>query len=200
MNGKVGVGQDRRQSVRVPDRVLLSYVKISEEEFAQIVKDFNRGISPIKKIGTADIEMFIGAQSALARLRKRDEDLADFLQHVDAKISQVLNEVKGVPSLYDDLVLQEVSLSGNGIGCQSVSSFEPGEILECSLILLPNYTYIHSYGRVIQCRKLEEPEEGGEYGISMEFALISEEDRERIIQHSFKLQSLALRNRRMDSN
>lgn len=190
--------ENRRQSVRVSDKVLLTYEQISSDEYAAIVKDNNRGISPRKQKGSADIELFIGAQNALGRIRDKDEDLADFLQHIDAKISQILKTVKGSPSTFDELSLQEVSISGSGIGFYAKQPQQVGDIMECSMVLLPNYSYIHCFGNVIKCENIPDGPAGKPYRIAIKFCLLQEEDRERIIQHSFKLQSLALRHRRLE--
>ena len=97
MANKQTSGLNRRQSVRITDRVLLSYAPVSEEKYNAIAEDYSNGISLANQDGLADIQVFIGAQSALNRLRERDEDLADFLKHMDTKISTLLQRVQGEP-------------------------------------------------------------------------------------------------------
>ncbi|MBU0729262.1 MAG: PilZ domain-containing protein [Proteobacteria bacterium] len=190
---------NRRQSVRVSDRALFACGKLLPDEYKEILDDYSRGILPRRHKGIADIEMFIGAQSALSRLREKDEDLADFLQHMDAKISQVLKNVTNMPSPLDELQLQEINISGAGIGFDTETSYALNDIVECSLVLLPNYSYIHCIGKVVSCEEMKKEDKAKKYRVALEFTLLIEEDRERIIQHSFKLQSVALRSRRLEN-
>jgi hypothetical protein len=190
---------NRRQSVRVSDRALFACGKLSPEEYQEILEDYSRGILPRRHKGVADIEMFIGAQSALSRLREKDEDLADFLQHMDAKISQVLKNVNNATSPLDELELQEINISGSGIGFDTETSYAINDIIECSFVLLPTYSYIHCIGKVVSCEKLKQQDNPRKYRVALEFTLLIEEDRERIIKHSFKLQSVALRSRRLEN-
>ena len=192
-------GLNRRQSVRVTDRVMLAIHPVSADKMQAVVKDFQQGISPYNQEGLTDIQMFIGAQSALANLRERDADLADFLQHLDNKMNMMLKQVKGGESPLDALVMRKANISANGIAVYSDAPARLDEIVEIHLVLLPAYTYVYSFGKVIACDPAPEGEESGsKFRVALEFVFLLEEDREKIIQHTFKQQSLALRNRRLN--
>lgn len=192
-------GLNRRQSVRVTDRVMLSCAPIAPEKFKAIAEDYKNGISLYNHEALGDIQMYIGAQSALTRLRERDADLADFLKHMDNKINIVLKRAKGERSPFDDLKLQKVNLSGNGIAFTVEQELAVDDIVELHLVLLPTYTYIYCFAKVVNC----EPKQGEQgkqlYRLAVEFILVMDEDQEKLIQHTFKQQSLALRNRRLNS-
>ncbi|MFZ5774461.1 MAG: PilZ domain-containing protein [Thermodesulfobacteriota bacterium] len=189
---------NRRQSVRVDDRVLLSAVRISSERLRALSDEASQGISLYSQEGLADIRMFVGAQNALARVREKDPDLAEFLQHLDNKINLLIRREQGGKSPYDALVMQKINLSGDGIAFHCDREAHAGEVLELHLVLLPAYVHIYSIGKVISCAPATAEEaERGKVRVAVEFALIMEEDREKIIQHTFRLQSLALRNRRL---
>jgi len=196
-------GLNRRQSVRVTDRIMLAIYPASTEKMQAVAKDFEQGISPYNQEGLTDIEMFIGAQSALAKLRERDSDLADFLQHLDHKMNMMLKQViKGGESPLDALIMRKANLSANGIAFCCDVPVRQGEMVEIHLVLLPAYIYVYSFGKVISCDPV--PEEEGEgtgckFRVALEFVFLLDEDREKIIQHTFKQQSLALRNRRLNS-
>ncbi|MDG4477039.1 PilZ domain-containing protein [Thiovibrio frasassiensis] len=190
---------NRRQSVRVTDRVMLAIHPVSAEKMQGVAKDFQQGISPYNQEGLADIQMFIGAQSALAKLRERDADLADFLQHLDNKMNIMLKQAKGGESPLDALIMRKANISANGIAFYTDSPARLDEIVEIHVVLLPAYTYVYSFGKVIACDPVTaEDESDCKFRVALEFVFLLEEDREKIIQHTFRQQSLALRNRRIN--
>ncbi len=191
------IGLNRRKSVRIVDRVLLTYQRVSQKKYNSVAEDLKEGIPLYNHDGLADIQMYIGAQNALARLRDRDKDLADFLKHLDTKMNLILKQVKGERSPFDDLVLQKVNLSASGMAFVSQEQMNPDDHLEFHLVLLPAYTYIYCLGKVINCE--QDPEEGKFFQVAVEFTLLMDDDREKLVQHNFKQQSLALRNRRRES-
>lgn len=191
-------GRNRRTAVRATDRVLLAYKKVSTEKFEAIAEDYRQGISLYSQEGMGDIQMYIGAQSALDRLRGRNPDLADYLKHLDNKINILMKRVKGERSVFDALKLQKVSLSGTGIAFYTFEEFVTGDLVEIHLALLPSYTYLYFFAKITNCEHDGEHQGKNIYRIGAEFSLMMDEDREKVVQHSFKQQSLALRSRRQD--
>lgn len=188
---------NRRGAVRVKDRVLLAFGRVPAEKYKAIATDYQNGISLYNQEGLADIQMYIGAESALNRLRERDTDLAEFLKHMDNKLNMVLKRVKGERTPFDDLKLQKVSLSGSGMAFPAPEEFRKNEMLELHIVLLPSYAYVYCFGQVVSCEALSKGQEKPFYRIGVEFALMMDEDQEKMVQHNFKQQSLALRNRRL---
>lgn len=183
--------------MRTTGRNLFFFQPISEEKFQQIELDFQKGIPPSNQVGLIDLQMFVSAQSALARLRERDVDLADFLQHLDTKVNLVLKKISKSKSPFDNLKHQELNLAGNGIAFFADKEFSSGTLLEFHIVLLPDYCYVYCFGRVVNCQKeSSDPHDSRKFRIACEFCLIMEEDRENLVQHNFKQQTLALRNRR----
>ncbi|MDZ7641977.1 MAG: PilZ domain-containing protein [Desulfurivibrio sp.] len=189
-------GRERRQAVRATDRVMLAYKKISPEKFEGISEDYRQGISIYTQEGMSDVQMYIGAHTALDRLRGRDPDLADFLRHLDNKLNILMKRVKGERSIFDALKMQKISLSGVGIAFYTFEEFTPGELLEIHLALLPAYQYLFFYVRVTHCDQEGEHQGRPIYLVGTEFALIMDDDREKLVQHNFKKQSRALRSQR----
>lgn len=187
---------DRRSSVRVTGRNLFAYKEIAEQTYAEYAKDFQDGISLYSQESLADMQIFVGAQSALGRLRDKDEDLADFLQHLDMKMNILLKKVDHGKTPLDDLKLRDLNLSGAGIAFIAPNEIAVGTFLEFRVVLLPNYLFIYAIGKVTKCETVSHEGEQHFYRVGAEFALIMDEDRERLIQHNFRQQSLALRNRR----
>ena len=191
------VESDRRQSVRVMGRNLFYFQPITKEKFAALQRDFEAGIPLYNHEGLADIQMFIGAQSALSRIRERDSDLGDFLAHLDSKINVILKKAIGAKTIIDNLTLHDLDLSGRGLAFVAERRMEVDDILEFHIALLPSYTYVYCFGKVISCQEQPPQERGIFFKVAAEFVLIMEDDQEKLIQHNFKQQSLALRNRRL---
>ncbi|MEA1932833.1 MAG: PilZ domain-containing protein [Thermodesulfobacteriota bacterium] len=188
--------QDRRQSVRVKDRILFSYTTVPPDRYKIVFDDFSNGVPPYKQEEYADFHMYIGAQSALAKLRQRDKILADLLQHMDNKINQVLDKLRDGDSPFDRLKFQEVDLSGNGLAFFPDKEVKPGTFIEYNIVLLPDYIYIYGFGEVVSSKKKKTDAGRTIFRTSLKFTVLMDEDREKLIQHNFRQQSLALRQRR----
>jgi hypothetical protein len=187
---------DRRSSVRVTGRNLFAYKEISEQTLDAYDKDFQDGISLYSQESLADMQIFVGAQSALGRLRDKDEDLADFLQHLDMKMNILLKKVDDGKTPLDDMKLRDLNLSGAGLAFIAPEKIGLGTLLEFRVVLLPNYLFIYAIGKVTKCETVGHDGDKHFYRVGSEFVLIMDEDREKLIQHNFRQQSLALRNRR----
>jgi hypothetical protein len=190
---------DRRQAVRVIGRNLFYFEPVTQDRFSMILKDFEAGIPPYNQEGLSDIQLFIGAQSALDRIKERDADLGDFLAHLDTKINLILKKTTASKTIFDKLALYDLNLSGRGLSFIAEHRIAVDDILEFHIALLPTYTYIYCFGKVISCNPLPPKEGKILYRVGAEFILIMEDDQEKLIQHNFKQQSLALRNRRLKS-
>ena len=189
---------ESRKAVRMVDRILFAYEEMEPARFKQIVDDFNSGIPPYNQAGLADIQMYIGAQNALFRIREKDKDLADFLQHLDTKINIMLKSARGEQTPFDRLALLEVNLSGSGMAFWSPQPVAANTILGLHLVLLPDHTYIYCFGKVVGCKDCQGKDPARPHAVSVKFILIMEDDREKLIQHNFRQQSLALRQRRQN--
>lgn len=197
MAQKKNGGAERRQAVRVTGRNLFYYREVSRERFEAVKADFEAGIPPYNQDALSDIQMFIGAQNALARIREKDADLGDFLAHLDTKINLVLKKSSSEKTIFDKLKLHDLNLGGKGIAFITARKLENDTILEFHIALLPTYTYIYCFGKVVSSEQVSEREGKGLYRVGAEFTLIMQEDQEKLIQHNFRQQSLALRNRRL---
>jgi len=190
---------DNRQAVRVTNRILFACHPVPQETFLQILDDFNNGISLYNRSELADVQIYIGAQSALARLKEKDEDLGAFLQHLDGKMNLLLKKVDQSPSLLDTLVLQRISIGANGLAFWTDREYAVDEIVEMQIVLQPEHIFIDCFGSVVQSIKCETEDDDlkQQYRISVNFKLIMDEDREELIHYNFKQQSLALKRRRL---
>jgi len=197
MPEKESMQDNRRQSVRVTGRNLFFFALVSPEKYEHVAADYANGISLYAQEGFDEIQMFVGAQNALDRIREKgNADLADFLHHLDNKVNMVLRKVSGGTSILDKLVMRELNFSGSGLAFYSKKPVQPKSTLEFHIVLLPAYSYIYCFGEVVKCEQEKSASDDIRYRVATKFKLIMEEDQEKLIQHTFKQQSLALRNRR----
>ncbi|MDH5299401.1 MAG: PilZ domain-containing protein [Desulfobulbaceae bacterium] len=190
---------NQRQAVRIHERVMLSYAPVAPARYKAIADAYVKGITPYNQEELIDIQMYIGAQGALTKLRERDRDLAAFLQHLDTKVNLILKKMGSEDSPLDRLKFQEVSLSGSGIGFMADQPLKVDEVVEFHVILLPEYSYVYCFGKVVDQEIGKRPDGGTVYRTHTKFILLMEDDQEKLIQHNFKQQSLLLRNRRRDT-
>lgn len=188
--------EDKRSSVRITGRNLFSYRTISSQTYEAYAKDFQDGISLYSQESLADMQIFVGAQNALGRIRDKDEDLAAYLQHLDMKMNILLKKIDDGKSPLDELKLRDLNLSGAGLAFIATEKIEVGTLLEFRLVLLPNYLFIYAIGKVTKCETVPRDDGKHFYRVGSEFMLIMDDDREKLIQHNFRQQSLALRNRK----
>lgn len=188
--------QDRREAVRVDERCLFHWQILSTEEYQRIAADYANGIPLYSQEKLADIQMITGARNALARIREKDADLADFLSHLDTKINFLLKKMEGGQTLLDTLQIQDINLSAKGVGFKSEDKLAPDQIIEMNILLLPDYVHIYALGRVVASTQ-EEDKGKSFYRNSVEFQIITEKDRETLIRYNFDQQSRMLRQQRL---
>jgi len=187
-----------RQCVRINERVLISHNTMSPARYKAIADSYVKGIPPYNQEELIDVQMYVGAQNALNKLRERDKDLAAFLQHLDTKVNMILKNMGSSESPFDKLKFQEVNLSGSGIAFSSDKPMKEDEVVEFHIILLPEYTYIYCFGKVANIKEEKRQDGSLVYRVGTKFILLMEEDQEKLVQHNFKQQSLHLRNRRLE--
>lgn len=188
--------QDRREAIRVDERCLFGWQELSSEDYQRIASDYENGIPLYSQEKLSDIQMITGARNALARIKEKDADLADFLSHLDTKINFLLKKMEGGQTLLDTLQIQDINIGGKGVGFKSEERLDPGRIIEMNILFLPDYVYIYSLGRVVDSIQMEE--EGQTlYRNSVEFQIITDEDRETLIRYNFDRQSRMLRRQRL---
>lgn len=188
--------EERRSAVRVTGRNLFDFKILSDEQYDLLAEDFAGGISLYNQQSLMDMQMFVGAQSALSKIADKDADLAEFLQHLDMKLNVLLQKVDGNKSPIDELKLRDLNLSGAGVAFICDKQIPAETKLELRIVLLPSYVFVYAVGRLTKCEISREEKGKTFYRWRVAFSLIMDKDREQLIQHNFRQQSLALRNRR----
>jgi hypothetical protein len=196
MANNISMDSDRRNSVRVAGRNLFYCEPITRAQFKSITDDYKKGIPPYNQEGLSDVQVFIGAQSALSRIKEKDRDLGEFLSHLDTKLNLMLKMLDTDKGIFDQMSVKELNMSGSGIDFIHNTEYDKDTVLAFHITLLPEYSYIYCLAKVKSCSMVQEVDGEKYYRLAAEFILIMEEDRELIIQNNFKQQGLALRNKR----
>ena len=193
---QTNIDNDRRDAVRVSGRSLFAFKVVDQDSYEGVKADYETGISLYTQEHLLDLQVFIGVQKALANIREKDEDLADFLQHLDMKMNLLLKKASDGKTPLDRLKLRDINISGSGLAFISKEPLAEDTILEIQMAFLLSYAFVYGFANVNKCEKLEKVKDKQFYRIAAQFTLIMDDDRETLIQQNFKQQSLALRNRR----
>ncbi|WP_297055298.1 PilZ domain-containing protein [Thermosulfurimonas sp.] len=172
---------EARQHVRIDDRILIRYRRISPEEFAQRIAKYRTGeeepwIDPLRTPRESRKLSY-----HLQKLREKNRDLAEVLEILALKLDRLLVEVKSEAlKEFREVV---ANISGAGIRFPIEPLPAVGDLFELDLGLLPEYEFLRCYGEVV---RLEEKE------AAFKFVWITEEDRDRLVQHIFRKQLLQI--------
>lgn len=180
---------ERREWIRIDDRVLMEYRLLTETGTVVPVEATNtipETISAAVTKPTADLlartgESLIGSP------------VLPWIMKVDYLLEVILNSLAiSQPSSVTMARPTDVNLSGGGVGFVSHREFADGDQLAIKLIL-PPFTLIQTLVKVIR----SVPEEDGQgFAIATEFVDLKADDQEHLIRHILHTQAERLRARR----
>ena len=188
-------GADRRNYFRIDDTVRLSVRRVPPEElesrFEQLDHDLVGNFTVMSSLAAITAQMTMG----LRRIENRDPDLAAYLRAIDQKIEVIGRAfITQEPEFHAEHAVP-ANLSAGGMCVGVDEEFEPGATLEIRMLLFPSFTGLMVYGTVIDSEPSREEEgaQGFRYLTRIEFTHIRESDRELLIRHLLRRQSLQLR-------
>ena len=184
---------EKRESIRIKDRLLLSFKKISEERYRQKLDEYLEGMTD-PWIESSHPAVRKGIKKPLKRLKEKDPDLAGILEILDQKLNLLLSFTGSEDSTGNQnqpARLYRVDLSAKGIGFVPGHPLEPDTLLELYIGLLPEHYYFNCFGQVVRT-----DERDGRDFTAVKFIWITEDDQEKLIEHIFSRQVLQLRMRR----
>jgi c-di-GMP-binding flagellar brake protein YcgR len=180
---------ERRQYFRIRNLLFMSYETIE-----------NIGEYHLAKDKDSDPSLCVHLLKELNKLEQQNRIFLNTLQKdqgvISSYITQLNNEfglltqyiVRNLDAAYREL--QEVDLSGGGVRFESGSELNINQELKMEIILLPEYTNILTYGKVVDCQKSKDKQA---FELAVTFSQIHESDRDQIIKHVLKAQSKQLR-------
>jgi len=170
-----------RTHLRIDDRILLKYRKISPEEFQKKIALYKSGkespwIDPLR--GPGEVKKL---NYHLKRLWEKNRDLAEILEILALKLDRILLTLK--QEILRDFQEVAVNISGAGLRFALKPLPDMGEIFEFDIGLLPEYYFFRAYGEVVRVEDKE---------TAFKFIWLTEEDLDRLVQHIFKKQLLQI--------
>lgn len=186
--------QERRAYFRVDDSVRLSIRVVPEE---QVSKGLQRlegqagGFTVMSGLASISAEMAV----SMRRIENSSPDVAAYLKALDRKI-EVLG--RALAAQESDLMEEQahpVNLSAGGMAVLVNESYPVEQTVEVRMLLFPSFTGVLLYGKVIACEPVtgEDAASGFSYSLRVEFTELRERDRDILIRHVLRCQSLSLR-------
>ena len=185
--------REQRNSIRIKDRVLLSYQPVSQREYEETIKDYMDGVED-PWVDTCHPAFQKDIKPHLKNIREKDKDLATVLEILDQKLNLVLGMIGSDDACEKSNVpnkLYKVDLSAKGIGLKNGKKFEKDTLLRLNIGLLPEHYFFTCFGKVV---RMEKKKDG--YFMGIKFIWITDDDEEKLIEHIFSRQVIYLRMRR----
>ncbi len=193
------VTDDRRRYFRINDNVILNYRVVDQASMELGVIQLKSNRMGREHSQSALLGMETRLQELIMLIGRGSPHVAEALDLLNKKTSLVERMLNAERDNIDDGTLQrpssEVSLSAGGLSFDSDTALDDGEYLEVELILLPEYTYIKAYGKVVSCSR-EEGQEPLRIGVDIEY--MREDDREEMIRHVLNRQTQLLMEKRLN--
>ena len=184
--------KNRRRFFRIVDALGVAYRVISDKEAKLKVK-----------AGQDDKYDFIDAFSlmtnynqqikgSLDSLKVRDVDAAEAIDTLNRKVDAILMmlELDSLITQKASHRIEQASISASGLAFPVEQRLEPHTRLSLDLLLKPSSQHVEAIGRVVACDPLREQ---GQFYLRVEFLEMSDQHRERLIQHIVQRQGALLR-------
>lgn len=192
--------ENRREGFRLDDKMKL-HVKVASQQYLDsILENFEsfRMRYCLKSHLRNQTEVRL---PKLARIRKRDPEIAEYLKHLETQIEQLAARLSNDSDMENDESNLEasVNLSSSGLRFSSDQEYEVGQQLELGMVLSTSGTQLVAIAEVLRC--VAEEQQGSDsssrFLVSTFYTHIHADDTEAIIRHMAKLQQLQLQaNRR----
>ncbi len=188
------MGEERREYVRINDRILLRYRPITGEELERCLRDYEEGLADPWPLAFSHPQLTRAADQVLRRLREKNKELAQLFSILNKKLDLILARIEK-EEIEKNFRFYTVNISAAGLCLSLPETFSPGQLLELEIGLLPAMHFFRCYGEIVR-----EECDGDENRLGIKFVWMTEEDRERLIEHIFERQVMALRLNRQRQN
>lgn len=199
MTGKIPKtrdAEDRRSYFRIDDNVRLSVRRVPADELSERVEQLDHDLAGnftvMSSLAAITAQMTMG----LRRIENRAPDLAAYLRAIDNKIEVIGRAfiMQEPEFMAEQAVPANLSAGGMCVGVDEM--YEPGDALEIRMLLFPSFAGLMIYGTVVESSAAEDDDKASRFGhiTRIEFSHIRESDRELLIRHLLRRQSMQLRN------
>ena len=187
--------EDRRAFFRVNDAVRLQIRQVPDEQIDALLErleaNVGSGFTVMSSLASISAEMAV----SMRRIENASPDVAAYLKALDRKI-----EVLGRAFIAQETdlaaeVAHPVNLSAGGMSVLVNESYPEDAGVEVKMLLFPSFTGVLTYGKVVECSELadDQRDEGYSHRMRIEFTHMREQDRDILIRHVLRCQSMELR-------
>jgi len=184
---------ERRDLLRVDDRLLLEYWKVGEPHPS----------SPLSPQGLSEETLAAMVRKPTAEFLAQGTgqalhpELVPWLMKIDWVLELMLRTLDRIaPQGIAAPALTEVNVSGGGMRFKTSRRFTVKDRLEMELIL-PPFASIRTCADIL---RVEPQDAQGQFTVAVRFTTIATEDKERLIRFILQRQAARLRERHLDEN
>ncbi len=190
------IEKDRRRYVRVEDKLYLKYRVIEKDEYERVKDEFFRGIFPCESSFSHPLLSKV-TDKDIKEVERENPTLGKVLRILDIKLNLILNLLdpfKKIDFRKDEP--KKVVISGSGISfwVDRSHKIKVGDYVELHIGIIPFLCVITCWAKVVRV-------EDGDFQkfIALDYDMMLEEDREKIIEYVFLKQRDILKLRRLRS-
>jgi hypothetical protein len=139
-------------------------------------------------------------QTQLEAIESKNPETAALISQLNQKIDAILLmlELGNLMSQHACHRVDEASISASGIACPIDEPLAPNDFIELDLLLRPSAKHVVAIGQIVSCERI--PNDSAYY-LRVEFTEMTDNNREKLIQHIVQRQGVLLRTLKdMDDN
>ncbi len=189
---------ERRRYFRIDDRLVLKYRPVAPGEAESLVARLEYEYPTRHQIANTFSNTSQQMQYLLHKIQDTNPDVAHCLSSLNQKLDMLARQLSLEASEMENEPVRHVNISASGVCFEAETAASPGSLVELKLLLLPSCIRISAVGKVIRCDDNTADEPGLPFRIAVYFEYLPEADRELLVQHVVKRESLLLRDRRGD--
>lgn len=189
---------ERRRFFRIDDSVHLGLKAVPQAELDQRIQDLEHRVGDSFTLVNSLNAITQQQSPHLRRIEQDYPDIAAYLRSLDKKL-----ELLSQALLVEEVEMMDkpaipVNLSAGGMAVHSRDPIPEGTLVEIKLLLVPSYTGILTYGRVVNCGNASPAERDPDYPyvLRIDFSFIRDADQDALIRHVLLKQAEWLRRRR----
>ena len=191
--GGVVADDERRDLLRVDDRLLLEYWKAGEPHPSTPLSPEGLSEETLAAMVRKPTAEFLAKGSGQAL----HPELVPWLMKIDWVLELMLRTLDRIaPEGIAAPALTEVNVSGGGMRFKTARRFTVKDHLEMEIIL-PPFASIRTQADIL---RVEPQDAQGQYTVAVKFTTIKLEDKERLIRYILQRQAARLRERHLDDN
>jgi c-di-GMP-binding flagellar brake protein YcgR len=172
--------EERRRYFRIDDTAQLHATLVKPDEIESRLDDFwnNQHLFSIRNEYNHQLEQHLADFNAI---ENKMPELARYLSILQKQIESLTNKLIPEQSQFAN-PQQVVNISAQGVSYYSDDAFEPGDLLELELKLLPSGQQLVIFARVTKING-HDNSELGKFRVSLDFEHIHDADQEILIKH-----------------